>query len=78
MMHGFFHGYFHGWGMTFGWLIGLAFLVLVIWLVARLAARPNNFTPHATKSALDILNERYARGEIGTEEYKEKKKEILG
>jgi putative membrane protein len=78
MMHGFFHGYFHGWGMTFGWLIGMAFLVLVIWLVVRLASRTTNFPQHATRSALDILNERYARGEIDTEEYKEKKKEILG
>jgi putative membrane protein len=76
MMHGFYHGYLHGWGMTLGWFIGLVFLVLLIWLVVRLASRTNNFTPTGSKSALDILKERYARGEISLEEYREKKKVI--
>ncbi|MBE7415882.1 MAG: SHOCT domain-containing protein [Deltaproteobacteria bacterium] len=31
----------------------------------------------AEKTALDILNERYARGEISREEYFEKRKDLL-
>lgn len=68
-----------GWGgMWFGWLLmigfGVGVVVLVTWLV-RLSA-PGNMTDGVTpkssgesRSALDMLQERYARGEISKEEY---------
>lgn len=80
------YGYGPGWGMG-GWgVLGPIFMIFwlavivavivgVIWLV-RLAlqheARPSR------SSALDILDERYARGEINHDEYLEKKKHIVG
>lgn len=66
-----------GWGgMWFGWLfmIGLtvAFVYFIVWLV-RLST-PGTGTGQAShgqraEAALDILQVRYARGEITREEY---------
>lgn len=68
-------------GMGLGLLLFLTFialLVVVIILAARYMRRPGNtvFHPSYGKS-LDILNERYARGEITEEEYKKIKAEIM-
>ncbi len=68
-----------GWGgMWFGWLLMLGFavavVVLMVWLI-RLSAptgRPNTGAPESDpqlQSALEILQARYARGEISKEEY---------
>ena len=48
-------------------------LFLVIWLV-RVIFKQSRDTP--TQGATDMLNERYARGEIDREEYEEKKRLI--
>lgn len=66
-----------GWGMGFGWLIGIVVLVVVIWFISRIVNSNQERPLLPTKSALDILNERYARGEISKQEYEEKKKDIL-
>ncbi len=59
----------HGWGMSWDWIIGLLILIVMIWLVVRLVNQ-NNQTP------LDILKERYAKGEIDKTEFEERKKDI--
>jgi putative membrane protein len=74
MMYGFGE---HGWGMGWGWIIGLAVLVLIIWLLVKVTSQNNSQKQSGSKSALDILKERYAKGEISKEEYKEKKNDIL-
>ena len=69
-----------GWGMGFGmismvlsWiLVILGIVVLVRWVGGSSASG----TP-PSKTALDILNERYARGEIEKQEFEEKKR-VLG
>lgn len=67
----------HGWGMGFGWIIGLALLILIIWIVVRLVIQ-NQYPRHENrKAALDILRERYARGEIDKKEFEEKKKDLI-
>jgi len=49
-------------------------LALLIWLVSSWVRRS---TPNATdKTALDILKERYARGEIGQDEFEQKRRDI--
>ncbi|VAW22797.1 hypothetical protein MNBD_BACTEROID01-1930 [hydrothermal vent metagenome] len=64
------------WGMGLGWIISIVILVVLIWFFTKIISSGNNSLQNK-KSALDILNERYARGEIGKEEYEGIKKNIL-
>ncbi len=59
-------------GMVLFWILVLvAFLVGLRWLAAQgRASRPD--------PALDILRQRYARGEIGKEEFETKQRDLLG
>lgn len=74
-----------------GWYVGpwmwvmMVFMALfwvgiiggVIWLIVYLARRSGRGPgTGSTENALDILNQRYARGEISKEEYDRIKKEI--
>jgi len=58
------------------WLLAIAG---IIFLVRYLVRRQENddHHHHHEKTALDILQERYAKGEISKEEYESKKKDIL-
>jgi putative membrane protein len=67
----------HGWGMGWGWITGLAVLVLIVWLIVKITSQNGSQRQLGSKSALDILKERYARGEISKEEFKEKRNDIL-
>lgn len=64
------HGYGSMWlmgGMMLGWLLLTVLVVaLVVWLVVS-NARPGGIDD--TGAARRILAERYARGELDTEEY---------
>ncbi len=64
------------WGMGWGWIIGLIVLVIVIWLIVRVVNQKKIPEQPVNKTPLDILNERYARGEISKDEYAVKKKAI--
>ncbi len=83
-------GMMNGWGGGYGgWGFGLlhtamsvavvvAVVFLVIWAV-RSVSGGGPHGPHMRRSAgLDVLEERYARGEIGRDEYLQKKKDITG
>lgn len=68
-------------GFGWGWFIMIGILILIILgiiALIRYLRHPTRQTNRlaADKSALDILNERYARGEISVEEYRAKKSEI--
>ena len=65
-----------GMGMGWWWIIGVIVLIAIIWPVAQGINRRNNTTPEPGKSALDILKERYARGEINKQEFEERKRDI--
>jgi len=72
----------HPWGMGLGMLfmvllwvgVIVGIVVLLKWVLTQLPPRQGDT---AQESALDILKKRYARGEIGKEEYEEKKKDLL-
>jgi len=74
MMHGFGQ---HGWGMGWWWIVGLVCMVFIVWIVVKVL-KPTNPTNAqlGNKSALDILNERYALGEIEKEEFEERKSNL--
>jgi len=70
----------YGYGMMgFGWgfimMIGILILIiLAVVALIRFVQRSNlNSSINSGSKALEILNERYARGEISDEEYKTKK-----
>ncbi|MDA8222086.1 SHOCT domain-containing protein [Desulfosporosinus sp.] len=77
-------GIFNGsgfWGMgMLGFGIQLVFLIALIGLIIYLFRRMSSHAPQrgliGRDRALDVLNERYARGEIDLEEYQIRKKEL--
>jgi len=62
--------------MGFGWIIGLALLAVAGWLIIRTTKQTNDTGFTGNHSALEILKERYARGEINQDEFREKRNEI--
>lgn len=74
------YDYGWGWGMGFGMISMVLFWVLVILgiviLVKWIAAGSAGGDRTPAKTALDILKERYARGEIGRDEFEQKKRDI--
>lgn len=65
----------HGYGGGVMWIFWLLVIGGLVWLVASIARGGGNAAP-GEKSALDILKERYARGEIDREEYQQKRKDL--
>jgi putative membrane protein len=69
-----------GWGMGFGMISIVLFWILVILgiviLVKWIAGGSSGPGQTPAKTALDILKERYARGEIEREEFEQKKRDI--
>lgn len=62
--------------MAFMALFWIVIIVLAVWLVVYLTRRTGGSS--SQQNALDILNQRYARGEISKEEYERMKKDISG
>ncbi len=62
-----------GWMLLWGPLMMIGFAVVVVWLF-RVGNSPARREP--TNRALETLAERYARGELSTEEYRERFNEL--
>ena len=73
-------GSFGGWMPGFGWVFMLLFWALLILgifaIIKWLAGEASNRGAPAQKNALQILEERYARGEIEREEFEQKKRDL--
>lgn len=74
------YGIYNGWdGSMMGWFGGGIMMVLfwgaiiyfIFWLV-----HSNKTNGESNKKALDILKERYVKGEIDKKEFEEKKKDL--
>jgi putative membrane protein len=83
-------GYGHGQGMMDGfggmgfgiifWIVILALVIwAVVWFVRSSPYAPGRLPPTERRSSgLEVLEERYARGEISREEYLQKQRDIAG
>jgi putative membrane protein len=78
-------GWGWGWhGMGLGWLVPLGLICLVVYILVhgitghRRPCCSDKHEDHGTDTskALEILAERFAKGEINDEEYKQKKAEL--
>lgn len=73
-------GFYGGWGPGFGWVFMILFWALIIlgivamvkWLMGLSSVSRSG----SSKSARELLDERYARGEIDREEYEQKKRDL--
>lgn len=67
-------GWFGGIGMVLFWAV----IVILIVLVVRSMIRGGAGQQPEQRDPLDVLRERYARGEISTEEFEERKRVLEG
>jgi putative membrane protein len=67
-----------GGGMWFSWLFWIIIIAVIAWLVLSKVNRSqkNSGSRSSKESPLDILKNKYAKGEINKEEYLEKKKDL--
>ena len=75
-MMGWGNGGFWPFGMIIWLIIILAIIAFVGWAVSARSSRTRYEGANSTP-ALDVLEQRYARGEIGRDEYLQKKSDIL-
>ena len=90
---GYGYGYGPGWGMMGGYggygggpihlivwvVIIVAIVAFCVWMMRSMCAHGmHHHLPPRRSSGLDVLEERYARGEINRDEYLQKKRDILG
>lgn len=80
-MHDFmWHGMVRGGFMFVMALVWIVVLALIIWVVVTAVQKTGGLdtssSPSRENSALEILKERYARGEIDKQEFEEKKKDL--
>jgi len=76
MMDGYGMGSGLGFGGGFMILWWIVIIVAVVALIKWLSASGSSVTGNQEKTALEILNKRYAQGEIDDEEYQRRKREL--
>lgn len=62
--------------MGWGWIFWIVLVVAIVWLLAYVLKGQRSTEGSHGDRALEVLKERFARGEISEEEY-EKKRKIL-
>lgn len=71
------------WGVWGVWGVGMMVMMLVFWVVVIVGIvlgirwlASQGKEPRSTDAALDILRQRYARGDISKEEFEAKKRDL--
>ena len=67
------HSMWNGMG---GWMF-LWWILIIVVIIGAVTFFVRQGNANREKSALDILKERYARGELSKQEFEEKKRDIL-
>lgn len=67
-----------GWGMGFGWLLFALFVAVLFMVVKWLMTQTQSANTNRQQTPLEILQSRYARGEIERVEYDQKKRDLGG
>jgi len=72
--------YVGGWPMALGMVLFWGSLIaLIAWVIHRLTGRrDSDYPPPHRRDAMEILKERYARGEISKQEFDEVKRDLIG
>lgn len=79
-MMGNYYGSMFGWGLGGGLMMILfwaGIIFFIVWFVREVGDKKDQSETHGSKSALDILKERYTKGEIDKKEFEEKKKDLV-
>jgi putative membrane protein len=66
-----------GWGMGCFWIIGIIIIVAIVWIMVKVMNNNTSSKNFPGKSALDILKERYAKGEISKDEFEERRRDLM-
>ncbi|MFT8315746.1 MAG: SHOCT domain-containing protein [Clostridium sp.] len=71
--------YGFGYGGMFMMLVPIILIAIIVYAIIKLKDHPSHgdYYNNSDNRALDILNERYARGEITEEEYNQNKNTIM-
>ena len=77
MMGGWGMGWFGGIFMIIFWVLLIVGLVFLIKWLVQSTKGDSGSTRSGSSNALEILKERYARGEINKQEFEEKKRDLL-
>ena len=65
-----------GFGGPFMWLFWIFLVIVIVWALKAVMGNSNS-PPEMQKPALDILKERYAKGEIDEQEFEQKRKDLI-
>ncbi|GEK89162.1 SHOCT domain-containing protein [Alkalibacterium putridalgicola] len=78
MMHSMYGLFGGGFNMMFGGLFWLVLIIIFLYLLFRKVSEDNSHhhTRSRKQSALDILDEEYAKGNLSEEEYMRKKNNL--
>jgi len=66
------------WNLLWLALLGLAIWALVRWLIRATSRHPHAQTPASGPSAMEILRQRYARGEIDATTFEQMRERLEG
>lgn len=70
-----YNGHMFGFGGPIMWIFWILVIAVIVWAV-RAAFGTGSHSEEKKKSALEVLRERYAKGEIDREEYAQKSKDL--
>ena len=65
-----------GWWMLFGGLLSIVFWGTIIYLIVALSRRPSQRGHDASAEPIEILKQRYARGELSRNEYERMRSDL--